>query len=83
MALGFARADAVRRFLIDECGIDGRRIRCSSAGAAEPRTLTADPTAQRENPRADVFMLNEVVSDLAGTAEEQAQRYTEESERGP
>jgi chemotaxis protein MotB len=80
MLLGFSRARTVRAFLTDECGIDGERIRCSSAGAAEPQTLTADPNAQRANPRVEIFMLDEVVSDLAGTAEEQAQRFIEPSE---
>jgi chemotaxis protein MotB len=80
MELGFGRAMAIRHFLIEQCGIDARRIRCTSAGAAEPRTLAADPSAQRENPRAEVFMLNEVVSDLTGTPEEQATRYTQNPE---
>ena len=78
LELGFGRSMAIRDYLIEKLGIDERRIRCASAGAAEPKTLTADPGAQRENPRAEVFMLNEVVSDLAGTAVEQAKRYADE-----
>ncbi len=74
---------AIRDYLIEKLGIDERRIRCASAGAAEPKTLTADPGAQRENPRAEVFMLNEVVSDLAGTAVEQAKRYADEDKNPP
>jgi hypothetical protein len=39
--------------------------------------LGANPIAQRENPRVEVFMLDEVVSDLTGTKEEQEKRYTD------
>ncbi len=47
------------------------------AGPYEPMHLGSDPIAQRENPRVEVFMLDEVVSDLMGTKEEQEKRYTD------
>ena len=43
----------------------GRRARMSRC------TWAPIPSAQRENPRVEVFMLDEVVSDLMGTKEEQ------------
>lgn len=58
-------------------GIDPERIRISQAGFFEPMHLEASPIAQRENPRVEVFMLNEVVNDLMGTKEEQDMRYTD------
>ncbi len=75
--LAFARCWKTFQFLTDEKGIDPRRIRISDAGPYEPMHLGTDPIAQRENPRVEVFMLDEVVSDLMGTKDEQKKRYTD------
>ncbi len=80
MELCFARCDVTGKFLIEELGIDPRRIRYAVAGPHEPKRLAADPIAQRENPRVEIFMLNEVVTDLVGTAEEQEQRYADDED---
>lgn len=74
--LAFARCWNTYQYLMSK-GIDPRRIRISQAGFFEPLHLVASPLAQRENPRVEVFMLDEVVSDLMGTKEQQEERYTD------
>lgn len=74
--LAFTRCWNTFEHLIQQ-GIDPERIRISQAGYFEPMHLEASPIAQRENPRVEVFMLNEVVNDLMGTKEEQDMRYTD------
>lgn len=64
--LSYARARAVANFLEDEMGIEPLRIRIAAAGATEPYTLEASATAQRRNPRVEVYLLEEVVRDVAG-----------------
>ena len=75
--LAFARCWNTFEYLTNEKGIDPKRVRISDAGPFEPMHLDSDPLAQRENPRVEVFMLDEVVSDLMGTKEEQEKRYTD------
>jgi len=70
--LAYQRCCATMKFLTDELGIDQRRIRMSVAGSNEPMQLTADPAKQRQNSRVEVFLLNETVDDLTGTAQERA-----------
>ncbi len=77
-SLAFARCRAVFNYLTKEQNIDPRRIRISVAGPNEPLTLQPDLKQQRMNSRVEVFMLDEAVSDLAGTREEKQQRFTEE-----
>ena len=78
--LAFARCWNTFQYLTEQKGIDARRIRISDAGPYEPMHLGSDPIAQRENPRVEVFMLNEVVSDLMGTKEEQEEMFTDEDQ---
>lgn len=68
--LAFNRATAVRRFLVDREGIDPDRFRLSSAGSSEPASRTGKNGASNRNPRVEVFLLDETVEDLAGTADE-------------
>ena len=72
--LSFRRAHNTMQFMVAELKIDPRRIRMSVAGPHEPVHTSPDPEKMRANPRVDVFLLEEVVSDLAGTPEEQAER---------
>ncbi len=72
MVLGFRRAAAVKQFLVDEAGIAASRFRLSSAGSSEPMHHSGDNASVAKNPRAEVFLLDETVSDLQGTAEERA-----------
>lgn len=68
--LGIRRAAAVRRILVEQEGIDPNRFRISSAGDSEPMSRTSRSSAIARNPRVEVFMLDETVDDLHGTAEE-------------
>lgn len=68
--LGIRRAAAVRRLLVEREGIDPNRFRISSAGDSEPMSRTSRSSAIARNPRVEVFMLDETVDDLHGTAAE-------------
>lgn len=74
--LAFSRCWNTFKYLTKQ-GIEPERIRVSQAGYFEPMHLDASPMARRENPRVEVFMLNEVVNDLMGTKEAQEMRYTD------
>jgi chemotaxis protein MotB len=68
--LGFRRAAAVRRLLVEREGVEPNRFRISSAGDSEPMSRTSRSSAVARNPRVEVFMLDETVDDLHGTPEE-------------
>jgi len=68
--LGFRRAAAVRRLLVDREGLQADRFRISSAADSEPMSRTGRSSAIARNPRVEVFMLDETVEDLHGTADE-------------
>ena len=68
--LGFRRAAAVRRILVEREGLDARRFRVSSASDSEPMSKIGRSSAIARNPRVEVFMLDETVKDLHGTAME-------------
>lgn len=68
--LGFRRAAAVRRLLVEREGLSRDRFRISSAGESEPMSRAGRSSAVARNPRVEVFMLDETVEDLHGTAVE-------------
>jgi chemotaxis protein MotB len=61
----YRRAENTMRFLVDDLGIDSRRIRISLAGPNEPAEGRADSAASRQSAKVEVFLLEEVVSDPA------------------
>ena len=71
--LAYDRCRKVMQFLI-KLGIDPKRLRLAVAADNEPVHEGVDPRLRKENPRVEVFMLNE----LAGTAEERQQRFSDE-----
>jgi chemotaxis protein MotB len=73
--LAYARCTVTMEYLVG-LGIDARRFRLAVAGENEPRHIGNDPLLQRENPRVEVFMLNELTEDLRGTPEERAQEIS-------
>jgi chemotaxis protein MotB len=73
--LAYQRTRAVMRFLTDELQFDSQRIRLSIAGPNEPMHLGVDPAKMRENPRVELYLLEEVVSELNGTPQEREQRF--------
>lgn len=75
--LAYQRCRATFRYLTEQQGIDPRRIRIAVAGPNEPMHIGSAPVALSGNPRVEVFALDEIVSDLMGTQEEQKARYTD------
>lgn len=71
--LGIERAEAVRAVLVDQEGMNPRRFRVSSAADAEPISRDSRSGKSAQNPRVEVFMLDETVEDLSGTADERQQ----------
>ena len=76
-ALSYARCRAVQEFL-EELSIDPRRIRLSQAAQYEPYTLEVSPQSLRRNERVEVHMLDELITDHQGSAQERASRYRAE-----
>ncbi len=70
LLLGFRRAAAVQKILVEREGIEAVRFRISSAAESEPMSRTGRSSAVARNPRVEVFMLDETVEDLHGTADE-------------
>ncbi|MDA1053692.1 MAG: OmpA family protein [Planctomycetota bacterium] len=74
--LAYQRSRDVMQYLIQDLSIDARRIRMSVAGPYEPAHIGTDEQKLRQNPRVEVYMLDEVISDSVGTQEEQQERFT-------
>ena len=70
VSLAFRRAAAVARLLTEREGIAAARLRISSAGASEPMSGSGRSNGIARNPRVEVFLLDETVEDLRGTADE-------------
>jgi chemotaxis protein MotB len=70
--LGIRRAAAVRRILVEREGLHSARFRISSAGENEPISRVGRSSAIARNPRVEVFLLDETVEDLHGTADERS-----------
>ncbi|MHB0955766.1 MAG: OmpA/MotB family protein [Pirellulaceae bacterium] len=75
--LAYQRSWNTVRYLVDQLDVAEERFRIAIAGPHEPMHITADATRQRYNPRVEILMLDEVVSDLMGTKDEQNQRFTD------
>lgn len=73
--LGYRRAAAVMNYLMKNHQVEPGRMRCSTAGASEPMHISNDPEKTRLNPRAEVFLLEEMVDDVRGTPEERAKKF--------
>jgi chemotaxis protein MotB len=67
VALGFRRAAAVRRILIQQERIDPARIRVCSAAANEPISRTEHGSPLERDCRVEVFLLDETVDPRRGT----------------
>ena len=73
--LAYARSRAVMQYLQDVVKIKPIRFRVSVAEANEPIHTGTDRAKLRQNARVEVYMLNEIVTDLMGTKVEKEQRY--------
>lgn len=76
--LAYQRSRNVMQYLIQELDIDPRRIRMSVAGPHEPAHIGTDEKKLRQNPRVEIYMLDEVIGDSVGTEAEQQERFTPE-----
>lgn len=79
MDLGYRRCRNVMLYLTDKHGIAPERIRLSTAGAGEPMYLSSDSDKARLNPRVEVFLLEETVDQLIGTAQERNNQILDDS----
>ncbi len=77
MDLGYRRCRNVMLYLTEKHGIPSERIRLSTAGSGEPMYLSSDPDKTRLNPRVEVFLLEETVDQLIGTAQERDDQVLE------
>ena len=75
--LAYGRCRTVMRFLI-KLGINPRRLRVIQSADNEPIHSGVDPRLRKENPRVEVVMTDELAQELAGTAEERQQRFSDE-----
>lgn len=78
MDLAYRRCRSVMTYLVEKHSFPTERIRCAPAGASEPMYLSSDPDKMRLNPRVEVFLLEETVDDLVGTAEERSKKFVGE-----
>ncbi|WP_153557711.1 OmpA/MotB family protein [Roseimaritima sediminicola] len=74
MDLAYARARAVLEYLVQNHKLEPNRFRLTSAGASEPMHAGSGAADRQANPRVEIFLLDETVSDLQGTADERASR---------
>jgi chemotaxis protein MotB len=81
--LTYARCVATMDFLISK-GVEADRFRLSQASSYEPLTISGDATDISRNARVEVYLLDEITDELAGTREERAKRFeTPEKTRSP
>ncbi len=73
--LAYERAFKVREQLV-KCGIREERLRISLAAENEPQHISPSDEQRRKNSRVEVLMLDELTTDLEGTAEERSQKYS-------
>ena len=73
--LAYGRCRKVMQFLI-KLGINPDRMRIVSAADKEPVHDGVDPRLRKENPRVEVFMVDELARETAGTAEERQQGFS-------
>ena len=74
MKLAFQRCEETADFLAS-LGIERQRFRHSVAGSNEPIEIGTDPVRLKQNPRVEVFMLDEIVADLEGDSSQRSQKY--------
>jgi chemotaxis protein MotB len=71
MELSYRRARAVRRFIVEECGVESHKLALWVAGDAQPVRLEPALSDEMTNRRVEVFMtdvpLSELHPDAAGT----------------
>lgn len=79
--LAYVRSVAVMRFLI-ETGIPADRIRLSQAGNHEALTLDHDAKKQTRNDRVEIYLLNELATELQGTHAQRQDKFHQSTKEG-
>jgi chemotaxis protein MotB len=74
--LAYARSHATMEFLVQELGIDSKRIRISVAAANEPLHIGTNLEQLKRNSRVEIFLTDEIVEDRTGTEEERQGKFT-------
>jgi chemotaxis protein MotB len=70
----YARCISTMDYLIAK-GVEPDRFRLSQASLYEPLTISGDPADVKKNARVEVYLLDEITEELAGTKEERAERF--------
>jgi chemotaxis protein MotB len=73
--LAYHRCRSVYEFLVQDLMIDPDRIRMCTAGASEPVEIGADLIKLKQNPRVEVFLLDETVEDFFGSGPQLQNRF--------
>lgn len=79
MNLAYQRALNVYDYLINQHQIESRRCRVAAAADNEPLSVSTDPSQQGQNPRVEMFLLDETVEDLVGTNDQRQQNIISET----
>lgn len=59
--LGWRRARAVAKYLVDECGVKEERLRMASGGVADPAAANLPPDEAHRNRRVEIVVTDEFV----------------------
>jgi chemotaxis protein MotB len=78
----YARCLATMDFLISK-GVESDRFRLSQASSYEPLTIEGDAGNLQKNARVEVYLLDEITDELAGTKEERAKRFETPEKTAP
>ncbi|MCH2130377.1 MAG: OmpA family protein [Pirellulaceae bacterium] len=81
MDLAYKRCQQTLEFLAS-LGIERQRFRISVAGPNEPIDIGTDPDQLKQNPRVEVFLLDEIVADLEGDSTQKKQQFVDPALRG-
>ena len=65
--VAYDRCRNTMQYLVEELGIESRRVRLSLSADNEPLYVDADPIKLQRNPRVEIFMLEEVIGDLGAS----------------
>jgi len=71
--LAYDRCQQTKQFLVD-AGVRPKRIRLNVAAEYEPAHIGVDALLARENDRIEIVMINELIEDFEGTAEERKRK---------
>ncbi|MCC6124422.1 MAG: OmpA family protein [Pirellulales bacterium] len=80
--LTYTRCIAAMDYLIAK-GVEADRFRLSQAGTYEPLTISGGAEDVKKNARVEVYLLDEITEELAGTREQRAERFKTPEKKSP